>query len=246
MVVTGGASGIGAACMDWWRDRDGIAVGLDVDGSAPDVTSCDVTSEEDVTTALKTVRETHGRIDAIVHCAGVLGPQVPLVELTLADWERVMAVHATAGFLLAKHGIPVLAENGGALVFTGSIVTSGGSATHPAYAAGKAALVNLARSLAGPAGRHRVRVNVVSPGSVVGTKFLREERPDGLSLVEVAGLAASIPMGRAGTGADIAATVGFLASPEARHITGADIVVDGGEGLPNRGAGHIMPQRSGQ
>ena len=243
MVVTGAANGIGADCMRLWRERGGVAAGLDLDGTDDGVIACDVTSEDAVIKALDEIVGAHGRIDAIVHCAGVLGPQKPLVEVTVDDWDRVMAVHAGAGFLLAKHGIPLLADNAGALLYIGSIVARDGSPSHPAYAAAKAALTNLAKSLASPAGRHRVRVNVISPGSVVGTRFLAEERPDGLSIVELAGLAASIPLGRAGTVTDIAETACFLASSAARHITGADIVVDGGEGLPNRGTGHIVRPR---
>lgn len=234
LLVSGAAGGIGQAVMRLWQDRGGLAVGLDLDGSER-IVPCDVSDDGQVAAAVSDVVERHGRLDAVFHAAGLLGPAATVVDLSPADWRVILDVHLTGGYLLARHAAPVMARlGGGALVFTGSIVGDGGSPLYPAYAAAKAGLVNLAASVAAAFGRNGVRANVVSPGSVAGTGLVARSRGFGPTLEEVATLAATIPTGRAATPADVAEAVCFLASPAARHITGTVLVVDGGERLPRK------------
>lgn len=233
LLVSGAASGIGRATLDMWRERGGDGIGLDLAESSGDILQADVTVEDDIIRAVEYAVERYGRIDAVFHCAGVLGPAAQVSGLALTEWNWMFAVHATGAFLLAKHTIPHLAAaDGGAIVFVGSIVAADGSPAHPAYAAAKAAVASLANSLAAGVGRSRIRVNTVVPGSVTGTNLMTESRGFPMTVTELALLAERIPLGRAAQPRDVAEVVCFLASPAAKHITGAIIVVDGGEHLP--------------
>jgi NAD(P)-dependent dehydrogenase (short-subunit alcohol dehydrogenase family) len=231
LVVTGGSSGIGRATVRTWRERFGPAIALDL--QAPqDVAErewhvpCDVTDEEQVAGALAEVERRHGRMDAVFHNAGVLGPTCELSNLAAVDWSRVLDVHLTGGYLVAKHAVPALRRSGGgSVLFNASMVAATGSPFHPAYAAAKAGLVSLTQSLAPLLGRHSIRVNAVSPGSVPGTGL----GDAGLTVADLAALMTKIPLRRAGTPSDIAEVACFLCSPAARHVTGAVVPVDGGE-----------------
>lgn len=105
LLVSGAASGIGRATLDLWRQHGGLGLGLDLDIPATptaDLVRGDVTSEVDVERAVTIAVDRFGRLDAVFHCAGVLGPAAPVTELGIADWNRVLAVHLTGAFLLAK------------------------------------------------------------------------------------------------------------------------------------------------
>ena len=241
LLVTGAASGIGAATLRTWQRHGGVGFGADIAGQANSgqvgegggVLRCDVTVEEDVERVIGATFDRFGRLDCVVHCAGVLGAAAPVTGLDLTEWRRVLDVHVTGAFLLAKHAIPRLAKSGGgSIVLTGSIVAGDGSPAYPAYAAAKAAVASLAVSIAAGVGRARIRVNVVTPGSVIGTNLTTASRGFGLTATELARLVAHIPLGRAAQPEDIAEAVCFLASPAARHITGANLVIDGGERFP--------------
>lgn len=238
LVITGSGRGIGRATLQLWRERGGVGIGLDLDTGSDRATpvdqgwslACDVTLEDEVAQALEHVADKCGRIDAVFHNAGVLGPTLDITELTLADWHRVISVHSAGGFLLAKHSVAHMRRGGGGvLLFNASMVARTGSPSNPAYAAAKAALVALTRSLAARLARDRIRVNAISPGSVVGTGLVMDARGHDLTPQERAILLRDIPLGRAATPSDIAEAVSFLASPAARHITGAILPVDGGE-----------------
>lgn len=241
MLVTGGAGGIGRATLDMWAKRGGAGVSIDVserETPAELALRADVTDVEAVASAAAQVADRFGRLDAAVHCAGVLGQSAEVTELALADWHRVIGVHLTGAFVVAKHAVPLLSRGGGgSLVFCGSITGAAGAPDYPHYAAAKAALIGLARSVALSGARRGVRVNVVAPGSVVDTDLLRAERGFGLTLPELATLVRSIPVGRAARPQDVAELVCFLASGAARQITGAVIPVDGGESLGRRAGG---------
>ena len=237
LVVTGGARGIGLATGLRWQRAGGVAIALDADPPADDpglacCLRCDVTDEAQVRTALEAAEAYRGRVDAVFHNAGVLGPNRHVSRLDEAGWRRVLDVHLTGGFLVAKHAVPALRRTGGTLVFNASIVAGTGSPAYPAYAAAKAGLVSLTQSLAVLLGREGIRVNAVSPGSVPGTGLGAEEGSTG-DLRTIAALAAGIPLGRAATPDDIARAVCFLLSPEARHVTGVVLPVDGGERFRN-------------
>jgi NAD(P)-dependent dehydrogenase (short-subunit alcohol dehydrogenase family) len=164
-----------------------------------------------------------GGVDALVSNAGIIH-RAPLAELDVAEYDRMFAINTRATWLIAKAAYPHLKQSGGAIVATGSI-----SATHPtpplgAYAASKAALVMLVKQLANEWGRDGIRVNSVSPGptltGITTTGYANEELRRQRE--------ASLPLGRIAEPEDIAAAILFLLSPDARNITGIDLLVDGG------------------
>lgn len=237
LVITGGASGIGLTTAQLWQEFGGRAAILDIESPAGVVAGgtltlqADVVDEVAMARALTTIRAEMGRIDAVFHNAGFLGPHKPLEDASVAEWRALCDVHLIGGFLLSKLSMPYLRESGGAVVFNTSIAALNGAPAHPAYGAAKAGLASLTLSLARSLGRYRIRVNAVAPGSIVGTRLLERSRGFAITPEETARLLAQIPLGRVGQPRDVAEAVCFLASPAAAHITGVVLPVDGGERL---------------
>lgn len=223
-IVTGGASGIGAGIVrqlvaeDWEvvvadLDSDkGVAI---VEETGCDFVTCDVAREDDIVALIEGVRERSGRIDAIVSNAGI-SEFAGLAELTLADWNRVIATNLTAAFLLAKHGEEPLRQAKGAMVLIASTRAHMSEKDTHAYSATKGGLVALTHSLAISLGPD-VRVNCISPGwiDVSGDTLSAEDH-------------AEHPAGRVGTPEDIAHLAAYLLSEKAGFVTGAEFTVDGG------------------
>jgi NAD(P)-dependent dehydrogenase (short-subunit alcohol dehydrogenase family) len=233
-VVTGAASGIGAATARRFA-ADGLELCL-VDRSAARLR--DVAAElggahvvADVTEpgAAERVLAESGGVDVLVPAAGAIIRRTA-EETTDADWDAAVAVNLTATFRFCRAAVPVMRERGG-----GAIVTVGsgwGLVAGPralAYAATKAAVVNLTRALAIDHGPDGIRANCVCPGDT-DTKLLHDELAQLGEEVEagIAASAASRPLGRIATPAQIAAAIAWLASDEAGHVTGTTLVVDGG------------------
>lgn len=159
-------------------------------------------------------RFSHG-LDVVVSCAGRSG-HGRLTKLFLPEWDQVFGVHARAPWLLARSAHQYLASSGGSFIAVGSVCGTVPDAGRGAYPAAKAALIMLCQCLAQEWAPDGIRVNVVSPG-LVSTEAA--PKPDAGSVV---------PLGRPGFPDDVAQVVKFLASPEARYITGQNIVADGG------------------
>jgi len=233
-VVTGAASGIGAAAARrfadegaelWLVDRAEEALGhLAVRLSANWVVA-DVTEPG----AAERVLDRAGGVDVLVTAAGAILRRTA-EETSDADWDAALAVNLTATFRFCRAAIPAMRERGG-----GAIVTVGsgwGLVAGPravAYAATKAAVVNLTRALAIDHGPDGIRANCVCPGDT-DTPLLHDELAQ-LGEEAGAGIAASgagRPLGRVAQPQEIAAAIAWLASPEAGHVTGTTLVVDGG------------------
>lgn len=230
VLVTGAASGIGAACVAAHRARGDDVVGLD--RTAPPGTGTgvphlrvDVTDEHAVDEAVDTAVSLVGTLDAIVHCAGVEEDAVRADRMDLTTFEHVMRTNVTGSFLVARAGARhMIAAGGGSIVLLGSILSVVGYGGNAAYTASKGAVLQLARALAVDWAPHGVRVNVVGPGPV-HTPMSAGTLADP---VRGPALVGRIPLGRAAEPADVADVVCFLTSPAARYVTGAFLPVDGG------------------
>lgn len=225
LLLTGAAGGIGAAVAEMYRAAGGTVAGLDL-AAGPGVMACDVTKEEAVRAAVAQALATHGHIDDVVHCAGIVGAG-RLADTALTDWQRVMDANLTSAFLLARETAAALAASRGRLVWLSSTNgRNGGSAlSGAAYACAKAALINLTRYLAQEWAEAGVRVNCVAPGPV-DTPMLDRLGPDARPA-----LARTMLTGELATAQDVAAAIGFLLSDNARAMTGVVLNPSGGKVL---------------
>lgn len=235
VVVAGGATGIGRACVETLRS-DGVDVYLadiNLDAAAPLVDDGVVLGRHDLADpaapamAVAAALDAFGRLDGIVVTAGlhVVGP---VEQYPVDDWDRTMAVNVRAPFLFAQAATGALAETGGSIVLTGSTAAFRGSRGTFAYAASKGALVSLTRSLAVELAPRGVRVNCVCPGWIdtpFNDPYWSLQNDPGGALAE---LVSRIPAGRQGKPHDIAALIVFLLGAGAAYVTGQSIVVDGG------------------
>jgi dihydroanticapsin dehydrogenase len=222
IVVAGGASGIGAACVEVLAAEGATVTVLDrrlPEASVRGAARClkvDITDEP----ALGGIfADTSQRIDGLVNCAGISGPVGTLAyEIGADDWDRVMAINAKGSFLLAKHLRPCMPA-GAAIVLLASdssLVAAPGMA---AYCASKAAILMLGRSLSVDLAPDRIRVNCICP-SIVDTPMSRADlgRPDGFADFELPVISAT----------EIARHVAYLISPLAASVNGTQLVVDHG------------------
>ena len=238
MVVTGAASGIGRSIAERCV-REGARVALlDLDAPAAELArtaigaelalAADVTDRAAVDAAITRTVDALGGLDAVVNNAGI--PMVGRVdELSEADWDRVLAVNLKAAYLVSRAAWPHLrAAGGGAIANTGSIAGIWGTEGQAGYAAAKAATIMLTKCMALDGARDGIRVNCVSPGFVrtpMLERFLAEQAdPEAAD----AAISARHPLGRLGEPLDIADAFVYLLSDEARWVTAANLVVDGG------------------
>lgn len=239
-VVTGGASGIGeATCHE--LGRRGLKVGvLDVNeqgaqGVADDLRAtgiaavsfgADVTDRSAVEQAFAEVRNELGPVSVLVTSAGMFGHS-PFTEITAEAWARIIEVNLTGTFHPCQVALPdMLAAKWGRIVMISSSSAQRGSPFAAHYAAAKGAVITLTKSLAREYAAHGITVNNIPP-SGIETPMQHQSQAAGYvrSNEEIA---RNIPLGYLGTGADIAAAVGFLCSEEARYITGQVLGVNGG------------------
>jgi len=227
-LVTGAASGVGRACVAALRERSYAVAALDLepaDMEADHIGSCDVSDIEGVTAAVEEARAALGGLDAAAHCAGIHPERAAnLHELDPQTWERIVAVNLTGSYAFTRAVLPALIETRGALVLVASISGSQPRPGTAAYAASKAGVTALARAAALEYAHLGVRVNSVSPGWIdTAMAAAALGRPSTRERIE-----RDIPAGRAATPEDVASVIVWLLSDEARYVTGADIVVDGG------------------
>jgi 3-oxoacyl-[acyl-carrier protein] reductase len=230
-LVTGAAGGIGRATVDALM-RGGFAVAA-VDLALADLPcafdapfeaiSADVTDESAVAGAVERCVRRFGGLDCVVHLAGAVG-RGPLVEVSAADWRRLLDVNLTSAFLVAKAAYAHLRDRRGTLVLVSSTngLNGGSALSGPAYAVAKAGVINLVRYLAKEWGAQGIRVNAVAPGPVDSPML------DRLPEATRDALRQSIPLGRIAEASDVAAVVSFLCSPQAAYLTGTVLNVSGG------------------
>jgi 3-oxoacyl-[acyl-carrier protein] reductase len=227
VLVTGGNRGIGLAIARRFADQgDRVAVTSrsgDVDGFL--TLKCDVTSSEEVDAAFDRLEQEWGPAEVVVANAGVTRDGLTL-RMKDDDFTSVVDANLAGAFRVARRAVkPMTRARAGRLIFLSSVVALSGSAGQANYAASKAGLVGLARSLAREFASRNVTANVVAPGPIETdmTAVLGDDR--------LGEFTAAVPLGRLGTSDEVAAAVTFLASPEAAYITGAVLPVDGGLGM---------------
>ncbi|MQM13539.1 hypothetical protein Taro_046466 [Colocasia esculenta] len=241
-LITGGASGIGEATARLFARHGARVVVADVQeelgravcddlraGGAPAAfVRCDVTVEDDVRGAVDAAAAEHGRLDVMFNNAGIVDPaRSSIVDYDAADFDRVLAINLRGAFLGTKHAARVMIPaRRGSIVTTASIASVGGGMATHAYTCSKHAVVGLTRNAAAELGQHGIRVNCVSPATVMtplATKHI------GLSVdretLEGMASAAALLKGVVPKEEDVA--VAFLASDEARFVSGHNLVVDG-------------------
>lgn len=228
VLVTGGSRGIGLACARRFAAL-GDRVAVTYHSSPPPEglfgVKCDVTSSADVDAAFSAIEAELGPVEVLVSNAGITKDTL-LLRMSEDDFAGVVDANLVAAFRVTKRAAQgMLRARRGRIILISSVVGLLGSAGQANYAASKAGLVGLARSVARELGSRSITVNVVAPGPVETdmTAALGEKR--------ITELTAAVPLGRMASAEEIAGTVAFLASADAAYITGAVIPVDGGLGM---------------
>jgi len=216
-IITGGMSGLGAACATRLR-ADGVeVVTFDVSPDA-DVT-VDVTDADAVEAAVAEL----GRVDIQINSAGIVGPNKPLWEIDLAQWKQTFDVNVHGLFTITKAVIPGMIEGGwGRIVSMASMAGKDGNPNLSNYSASKAAVIGLTKSLGKELAKTGVIVNAIAP-AVIETPMNATTSPE-----VIAHITSLIPMGRVGQGEEVAALVSWLSSDEISFSTGAVYDISGG------------------
>ena len=226
--MTGGNRGIGRAIAEaFLAQGDKVAV-TSRSGGGPEGSldlTCDITVAEQVDAAFAEAEAAHGPVEILVANAGITADTL-LLRMSEDDWSSVLETNLTGSFRLAKRAAKgMLRLRRGRLVFISSVVGLLGSAGQANYAASKAGLVGMARSLARELGSRSITANVVAPG------FVDTDMTAVLTDDQKAAIKAQVPLGRYGTPEEIAQTVLWLTGDGGAYVTGAVIPVDGGLGM---------------
>ena len=236
-LVIGAARGIGRAVAERFAAEGATVMLADADAEAgteaaeamgAGFVAADMGDPGDPARAVEAAVAAHGGLDVLVQNAGIY-PLTMIEDITAEEWDRVLGVNLRGTFLAAKAALaPMRARGGGRMVFTSSItgprVTSPG---HGHYSASKAGIIGFVRAAALEFASHGITVNAVEPGNILTEGMERDRGPAYIARME-----AAIPLARLGQPSEVADAILFLASDEARYVTGTSIVVDGGQILP--------------
>jgi NAD(P)-dependent dehydrogenase (short-subunit alcohol dehydrogenase family) len=232
-IVTGGASGIGAAIADRFAREGAETIAADLActseglaaGNRPRLHEhkVDVSDPASTTRLVEAVLAQFKRIDVLVNCAGI-GRNLPFLETPVEVFDRIVAVNLRGTFLMSQATArAMIPTGGGRIINIGSISGQRGNPGRAAYGASKGGLVTMTEVMAVELARHKILVNIVAPGPIE-TPLVESM----LSPAERATWTRHLPLGRYGTAAEVAGAVLFLAGDDASYITGHVLAVDGG------------------
>ena len=237
-IVTGGASGMGAATVRRLAAGGASVIIVDRNSEMAQTVAAevggtavvgDVADSSFCDSAIAAAVERHGGLDVLVNAAGVI-VRASGEDTTDEQWAKIMGVNVSGTFFMCRAALRVMkTSGGGAIVNFGSIWGDLGSAGVAAYCASKGAVHNLTRALAMDHAADGIRVNAVCPGEV-NTPMLQSERAEAVTDQLLMAIAATVPMGRLADPDEIARVVCFLASDDASYMTGALVSVDAGYG----------------
>jgi NAD(P)-dependent dehydrogenase (short-subunit alcohol dehydrogenase family) len=246
-LITGAGSGIGAATAESLAD-DGFGVALlgrglpdlqqvsdrlERKGAKTLILRADVGDSEAMENAFQELVSRWSRLDAVVANAGINGVWAPLEEITPAEWDDTFHTNVRGAYQTLRLSIPLLRAAGGSVVIVSSINGSRtfGNLGASAYAASKGAQVALAKMAARELAQHRIRVNVVCPGSITTDIESSMQRRKLEALGPKGGHGIPLTDGKPGEAAQVAQLIRFLISDQANHITGTEVFIDGAESL---------------
>jgi 3-oxoacyl-[acyl-carrier protein] reductase len=234
-IVTGASRGIGRAIATMLASRGAFVVaaarGDNAAATVADITGAggkaetatvDVTDSASIDALVSGTLQRHGRIDILVNNAGIAKDQL-MLRMKRDDWDAVLSTNLTSAFVASQAVLrPMIKQRSGRIIMISSVVGQTGNAGQANYAASKAGLIGFAKSLAKEVASRNITVNAITPG------LIETDMTKAITDKAQADWTASIPLGRAGTAADVAAAVCFLASDEAGYITGQVLAVNGG------------------
>ncbi len=236
-VITGGNSGIGLATAHEFKTQGAHVI---IIGRKPDAVAAaakevggdtlglvaDVAKVAELDAAFRIIREKYGRVDVLFANAGI-AKFLPIGEVTEEFFLEQVGINMKGAYFSAQKALPLLSE-GASVIFTSSTVSHFGMPGSSVYSMTKAALINLAKTLAVELASKKIRVNVVSPGPISTPIFGKMGLPEA-AVQELAGaILAQVPLGRFGEAWEIAKAVTYLASSDAAYVTGTELLVDGG------------------
>jgi NAD(P)-dependent dehydrogenase (short-subunit alcohol dehydrogenase family) len=236
-VITGGNSGIGLATAHEFKAQGARVI---IIGRKPDAVAAaareiggdtlglvaDVSKVAELDEAFKIIREKYGRVDVLFANAGI-AKFAPIADVTEEFFLEQTAINVKGAYFTAQKALPLLGE-GASVIFTSSTVSHFGMPGSSVYSMTKAALINLAKTLAIELAGKKIRVNVVSPGPIATPIFGKMGLPDA-AVNEMGGaILAQVPLARFGEASEIAKAVAYLASSDAAFVTGTELLVDGG------------------
>ncbi len=246
-LVTGGAGGIGRATVLRFAQEGAHVVVVDRNleqaqqvarevetlGQQALAVEADVTVPEDNARAVALSIERFGHLDVLFANAGIAGSGDPVKDLDVADWDRIIAVNVRGVFLSCKYAVPAMINSGGGAIVTMASSMAGWDALRggSGYMASKEAVTGITKSLALEVAGYGIRVNAICPGVIETRLNVPAGTTEEARQARFRRFAQRIPLRRVGQPEDVAATVAFLASEDARHITGALLLIDGGQTL---------------
>ena len=232
-LVTGATGGLGGAIARQLHSRGATVAlsGTRVEalealaaelGERVVIAPCNLSDKESVEALVPAAEEKLGGLDILVNNAGVTRDNL-FLRLKDEDWDSVIAVNLTAAFRLSRAAVKTMMRRRyGRIISIGSVVGTTGNPGQGNYAASKAGLIGMSKALAAEVASRNITVNIVAPG------FIESPMTQALNEKQREGILSDVPMGRLGSGADVAAAVAYLASNEAAYVTGQTLHVNGG------------------